>query len=293
VRRLLIIGCGDVARRALPWLLRRFRVYASVRTGEDAAALRALGVTPIRADLDLRATLRRLTGIANLVLHCAPPPNAGTRDGRTRRLVATLGSARMVPRRLVYISTSGVYGDCRGESVAETRPPAPRSARAIRRADAEAVLRALGRRWGMTVSILRAPGIYASSRLPVERIGRGEPVLRHDEDVFTNHIHADDLARICCRALWRGRPNRTYNASDDSRLRMGEYFDLVADAFGLPRPPRVSRSEAAGRLTAMTISFMDESRRLENRRIKRELGVRLRYPDVGRGLAAGRDRGDS
>jgi nucleoside-diphosphate-sugar epimerase len=287
---LLIIGCGDVVSRALPWLIRRYRVFATVRTAAQGAELRARGVTPILADLDRPRTLTRLAGIGNLVLHSAPPQESGARDLRTRRLVAALGRRHQAPRRLVYISTSGVYGDCGGARVDETRPVRPQTARARRRADAEAVLRRFGVRSGTAVAILRAPGIYAADRLPLARLQRGDPVLAAREDVFTNHIHAEDLARIAATALWRGRPGRVYNTADDSEMKMGDYFDLVADAFSLPRPPRVSRAEAGARLGAAALSFMGESRRLANGRIKRELGVRLKYPTVTSGLAAATHR---
>lgn len=288
MERLLIIGCGDVLRRALPWLTRRYVVRATARTVAAAGELRALGVTPIRADLDRPETLKRLASVATLVLHSAPPQESGARDARTRRLVAALAARRSLPRRIVYISTTGVYGDRGGARVTEASPARPGTARARRRVDAEGVLRRFGRRNRVGVSILRAPGIYAADRLPLARIERGDPVLRREEDVHTNHIHAEDLARLCVLALARGRPGRAYNASDDSELTMGEYFDLVADSFGLARPPRMTR-EAIGRvLTPMTMSFMQESRRLANARIKRELRARLRYPDVAAGLAGAR-----
>ncbi|MEW5887710.1 MAG: SDR family oxidoreductase [Pseudomonadota bacterium] len=286
MQRLLIIGCGDVVSRALPWLTRRYRVYATARTAAHGAELRARGVTPILADLDRPRTLARLAGIGNLVLHSAPPQDSGTRDLRTRRLVAALARGQVPPQRLVYISTSGVYGDCGGAWVGETRPVRPQTARGRRRADAEAVLRRFGVRSGTAVAILRAPGIYAADRLPLARLQRHDPVLAAQEDVFTNHIHAEDLAHIAALALSRGRPGRTYNAADDSRMKMGDYFDLVADAFNLPRPPRVSRAEAGTRLGAAALSFMGESRRLANGRIKRELGIRLKYPTVASGVAA-------
>lgn len=288
MERLLIIGCGDVVRRALPWLTRRYRVYAMVRTEADAVDLRALGVTPLSGDLDHARTLPRLAGIGTLVLHSAPPQEHGTRDLRTRRLVAALATARILPRRLIYISTTGVYGDCQGALVTEARASRPQSARALRRVDAEAVLRRFGRRNRITVSILRSPGIYAAERLPLERLKRGDPVLRREDDVHTNHIHADDLARAVAAALSRARPGRAYNVGDDSGMMMGDYFDLVADTFGLPRPARVSRAEAARLLKPMSLSFMSESRRLSNRRLKQELRVRLAYADVAAGLAAAR-----
>ena len=212
------------------------------------------------------------------MLHFAPPPSDGRDDPRTRKLLAALTRSRSIPRRLVYISTTGVYGDCAGARIDERRPRRARTPRARRRVAAEDRLRSWARRLGVGLAILRAPGIYAPTRLPVERIRQGSPVLRPDDDVFTNHIHADDLARATVAALFRGRPNRAYNVSDDSELKMGVWFDLVADAFRLPRPPRVSWEEAEQRIAPMLLSFMSESRRLANLRMKRELRVRLRYP---------------
>ncbi|MDP1651473.1 MAG: NAD(P)H-binding protein [Rhodocyclaceae bacterium] len=281
-RRLLIVGCGDVVRRALPLLTRRWQVVALVR--EPDPALRALGVRQVRGDLDQPATLRRLAGLAHAVLHSAPPPGAGDDDPRTRHLLAVLARRRSLPRRLVYISTSGVYGDCGGAAVPETRPLAVQSARARRRVAAEHQLRAAGRQ-GMRVSILRAPGIYATGRLPLERVRRGDPVLVAHEDSYTNHIHAEDLAAACVAALERGGANRTYNISDDSDLPMGDWFDKLADAFGLARPPRATRAEVITRLSPLLLSFMNESRRLTNTRMKRELKLRLRYPTVDAGIA--------
>ena len=286
MKRILIVGSGDVARRALPWLVRRFRVFALVRQPEAAVELRALGAVPVVGDLDDRQSLRRLAGIADAVLHFAPPPQTGHGDPRMARLLAALAGRSSLPQGVVYISTTGVYGDCAGGRVDETRPCRAQTARGRRRVDAERRLRAFGRRNQVRVALLRAPGIYAADRLPLERLRRGDPVLAADEDVHTNHIHAEDLARIACLALFRAGPGRAYNASDDSGLRMGEYFDAVAERFGLARPPRMARAEIVHHLSPLTLSFMSESRRLDNRRLKRELRLRLRYPTVADGLRA-------
>lgn len=289
MKRLLIVGCGDVAWRALPALRRRFRVFALLRDAAGADRWRAAGAIPILADLDDRASLRRISGIADHVLHLAPPPDRGTRDHRTQALLAALGRKKSLSQRLVYISTSGVYGDCGGAWVDETRRLHPESARGVRRADAERRLRMFGRDCGTVVSILRAPGIYAADRLPLERLRKRTPALCAEDDVYTNHIHADDLAAACVAALRRGRANRVYNVGDDSQLKMGEYFDRVADCFALPRPPRIAREEAERVLSPVQRSFMRESRRLANRRLKEELAVRLRYPQVDDGIRAARD----
>lgn len=287
MQRLLIIGCGEVVRRALPRLLQRYRVYALVRSHDPS--LRSLGLTQIVGDLDQPATLQRLAGLADIVLHSAPPRETdAAQDRRTQRLLAILASAKSLPRQLVYISTSGVYGDCGGAVVSETRPPNPESGRAARRVAAEHQLRRFGRTGQSRVSILRAPGIYAADRLPLERVKRGDPVLHSSEDSYSNHIHAEDLAAACVLALAHGRSNRVYNVSDDSDMKMGDWFSLLAATFELPLPPRVDRAEAERKLSPALLSFLRESRRLSNQRIKRELGLRLRYPTVQDGLAAAR-----
>lgn len=284
--RVLIVGCGDVGKRVAARLPAGVRVLALTSSAERVAGLRAQGLVPLRGDLDDARSLRRLAGLADRVLHLAPPRGEGARDGRTRALGQTL-LRRTRPRALVYGSTSGVYGDCGGDWVDETRRPAPRTERALRRLDAEAAVRFLGRAGGLRASVLRIPGIYAPDRAggtPRERLAKGTPVLRAEDDVYTNHIHADDLARACIAALWRGRAQRVVNASDDTALKMGDYFDLAADLYGMPRPPRVAAEEARGQLPLMVLSFMSESRRLLNQRLKRELRLALHYPTVAAGL---------
>jgi nucleoside-diphosphate-sugar epimerase len=286
MKRLLIIGCGDVGLRVAALLRARCRIFALTRDAQRRAGLRDHGLTPLTGDLDQPATLDVLAGLAHDVIHLAPPPATGIADTRTAHLIAALGRGRSLPQHFVYISTSGVYGDCRGALVDETSPLRPLTDRARRRADAERRLREWGARTGVRVSILRVPGIYAADRLPVARIERGTPALLPQDDSYVNHVHADDLARMVVAALHRGQANRSYNASDDAPQKMGDYFDLVADRFSLPRPPRVARAEARAVLPDMLYSFMNESRRLTNRRVKQELRVRLRYPTVHEGIAA-------
>lgn len=311
---------GQRCARQLLARAARPRVIALTTRAERTGELRAQGIMPIVGDLDAPRSLRRLTGLAQTVLLLAPPPAHGDDDPRTQALLAALGSrtrhraarpatpgagarrrsARGVhpsvnggivteppaatgqyPRvRIVYASTTGVYGDCAGALIDETRPVAPSNARAKRRVAAERRLRRANTRGTTAASIVRIPGIYAHDRLPLARIGQGKPALVEADDVYTNHIHADDLAAIMLRAALRGRIGRVVHASDDTVLKMGAYFDRVADAFGLPRVPRISREVAQSTLEPMVLSFMRESRRLSNQRLKRELHVTLRYPSV-------------
>jgi nucleoside-diphosphate-sugar epimerase len=286
---LLIVGCGDVGLRVARLLRGRWRLLALTSSPARCEPLRSAGITPLVGNLDEPASLARLAGLAHAVLHLAPPPATGRSDPRTAALLAALARRGGV-QRLVYGSTTGVYGDAAGARFDETRAVAPTTDRAHRRVDAEAQVRLFGRRHGARVSVLRIPGIYALDREggdPRERVRRGAPVLRPEDDVYTNHIHADDLARACVRALSHGLPQRVVHVSDHSELSMGAHFDLVAQLSGLPPPPRLSRAEAQAVLPPMAMSFLSESRRLVNRRLTTELKLKLRYPTVAEALIAG------
>jgi len=263
MKRLLVAGFGDIARRAAPRLERRFAILRLSRADGF--------------DLDRPETLA--LEAAEALLHCAPPPGAGETDSRTANLLAALQKGRILPARVVYVSTSGVYGDCAGARVDEARPPAPQTARARRRLDAERRLALWCKSHGVSLVILRAPGIYAADRLPLARLRAGTPALRPEDDVYTSHIHADDLAAIAARALEEEAPPGVYNAADDTEMKLGDWLDLVAQRHGLPRPPRLARAQAVE-----LSSFMRESRRLDNGKLKRELGIRLQFPTVHEGL---------
>ncbi|MEO7105591.1 MAG: SDR family oxidoreductase [Rhodoferax sp.] len=286
--RVLIVGCGDVGLRVARQLQGRVRLLALTSQPARLPLLREQGVTPLLGNLDMAASLRRLAGLATRVVHLAPPPTEGWIDPRTQALVRAL-RLRKKPVSAVYGSTSGVYGDCGGSWVDETQMPIAATPRAQRRTHAEASVRFWGRASMVRASILRIPGIYAPDReggTPRARLLKGTPVLRQADDVYTNHIHADDLARACCLALWRGAPQRVYNVNDDSDMKMGDYFDFAADLYGLPRPPRIAREGASAHLPLKLLSFMGESRRMVNVRMKRELRLVLRYPSVRSGLVA-------
>ena len=286
---LLIVGCGDIGLRVAGLLRGRYRVLALTSTPQRAQLLRDAGVVPLIGNLDNAASLHRLGALSDSVLHLAPPPFSGRTDPRTANLLRALARSGRVDRvnRIVYGSTTGVYGDCGGALFDETRAVNPTTDRAQRRVDAETQLREFGRLMGVRITLLRIPGIYASDREgghPRERLKRGSPVLNAEDDVFTNHIHADDLARACVAALLRGLPQRVVHACDDTDLKMADYFDLAADLEGAARPRRIGRAQAEQELSPMLMSFMSESRRLMNGRLKTELKLKLRYPTVHTGL---------
>lgn len=296
--RLLIVGCGDVGQRVASILnaykstqAQPLRVLALTSSADRILPFRAQGIVPLLGNLDDKTSFQRLAGLATHVLHLAPPPSEGWRDPRTLALTRAL-RLRTAPSTFIYGSTSGVYGDLAGGKAMESLPTAARTPRAVRRVNAEQTVRFLGRSSinssFIRASILRIPGIYAPNReggTPKDRLLKGTPVLAEKDDVYTNHIHADDLARACLAALWRGKPQRVYNVNDDSRMKMGDYFDFAADLYNLPRPPRVPRSTAQDQLPLLLLSFMSESRQMDNSRLKGELKFKLRYPTVQTGLA--------
>ncbi|HET6801440.1 MAG TPA: NAD(P)H-binding protein [Casimicrobiaceae bacterium] len=276
--RLLIVGCGDIGLRIVARLHRRFRIVALTSSPQRVPLLRAAGAVPVIGNLDDRATLTRLRGFSARVIHLAPPSENGDGDRRTLHLVSALG--RRDDDRSVYISTTGVYGDTQGAWIDETARLATNEPRSLRRIAAERLMRTRRR-----AHVLRVPGIYAHDRLPLARLQQKLPALAPDDDVYTSHIHADDLARVAIVALLRGGRCRVTNTVDDSGLKMGEYFDLVADRFGLERPPRLARDALKQAVSPMMYSFMSASRRIRNRRLKRELRVRLDFPTVADALA--------
>ena len=292
-----MVGCGDVAARIARQLSQhgnRYRIRAVLRHTPNSPtwlAWRALGTTPIAADLDQPRSLHRLRGISDSVIYLAPPAEDSPADRRLNRCIAALHGGRSLPRRLVLIGTTGVYGDQQGALIDETCPIRAQTSRARRRAAAEQTFRRWRRsrtRCGLTGSpahrqtggILRVPGIYAADRLPTERLRTGTPALQPTDDTWTNHIHAEDLAHISWLALYRSASLRTINACDSSQIKMGAWFDAVADATGLPRPQRLPRNELKDRVSPMLYSFMSESRRLSNHRLRSELRVHLTYPTV-------------
>ena len=280
----LIVGCGDIGRRVADrW--QDVPVTGLVSSAASAEHLQAAGITPLRANLDDPASLKDLPLKDALVFYFAPPPPSGTTDPRMSHFLAALDPQRL-PARIVYISTSGVYGDRSGEMVNEDTPPNPQVDRARRRYDAEQQLRRFGQEHGVAVVILRVGGIYGPGRLPSKRLVDRVPIIHEHLAPSTNRIHAEDLAQICVAAARRGRADTIYNVSDGTDSNMTEYFNIVADFLKLPRPPTIDWKEAESNLSAGMLSYLRESRRMDNRRMLKELGIELQYPTLEAGLAA-------
>lgn len=284
----VIIGCGNVGRRvAAAWLAQGAPVTALARRPQAAEALRQLGIAPFLGDLDSPPTLSALRLQDVVLFYFAPPARDSEDERRLRRFLAV---DRAIPRRLIYISTSGVYGDCGGAWVDEDTPLNPQTPRAKRRADAELALDEFHTRSGAPVTILRVPAIYGPGALPLARLRRRDPVVIPTQAPFTNRIHVEDLVRACIVLAAEERATAIYNVSDGRPLNMTDYFFRVADYFGVPRPPVITLEEARERLSAEQLSFWTESRRLNNNRLLQRLPDGLLYPDLESGLAACRER---
>ena len=286
MEKIFIVGCGDIGERtAVLWQARANPVLALARSAASAERLRQLGITPVAGDLDAAESLHALPVADAVLYYFAPPPTQGETDPRMHALMAALDSGAR-PKKIIYISTTGVYGDGRGEWINENTPLRPQAARSKRRVDAESALRAFGTRHAVPVIILRVSGIYGPGRLPIDAIKARRPVLDEKESGYTNRIHADDLARICVAAAERGRADSIYNVSDGQPGTLAGYFNQLADALGEPRPPVITRAEAQTLLSAGMLSYLNESRRIDNRRLRKELGIELLYPTLEAGLAA-------
>jgi len=283
VKFIFIAGCGDIGLRVgRLWLARGLPVAALARSEASADRLKEAGISVVRGDLDDPVSLTALSLSEAIVYYFAPPPAKGTGDAR---MLAFTENAPL-SERVVYISTSAVYGDHGGDGIDEETPPMPCNEWARRRLDAEMTLRAWGRQEKVPVVILRVAGIYGPGRWPLERLRKGVPVLRPEECGYSNRIHADDLARIAVAAAERGGADRVYNVSDGSCSTLSEYFFAVADHFGFPRPRTLTLAEGRQIFSPMMLSYFTESRRMDNRRLVQELKVELRFPDLAAGLSA-------
>ncbi len=280
----LIVGCGDIGVRVARLVKQGGgNVSALVRSDESVERLRLLGIDPVTGNLDDLTSLADLPVAGKLVFYFAPPPGGGPFDSRMRNFCKSIDSTQL-PDKIVYISTSGVYGDCGGEWVTEETPINPQTSRAQRRADAEATLQEWGRVHDVPVVILRVTGIYGPGRLPLARIQQGHPILHEEESPPTNRIHADDLAAVCIKAAEKAIAGDIINVSDGQPGTMTQFFNAVSDLLDLPRLPQVDMSKAKQVMNPMMLSYLTETRRMNNRKMVEQLGVTLMYPDVESGL---------
>ena len=281
---IFIIGCGYVGTQvAQRWGKDNRSVAALARSAASANKLQATDINVVAGDLDDPASLQRLPINGSILYYFAPPPPSGTQDKRMRNFIAALDHIRP-PQQIVYISTTGVYGDSEGEWVSEESPTRPQADRAKRRLDAETCLREWCEPHRVTLTILRVAGIYGPDKLPIQRLQKGTPTLNEAECGYTNRIHVSDLVDICIAVTEQGEGVEIYNVSDGHPGTMTGYFDAVADTLGLPRPPAISMEEAREQLTPAMLSYLTESRRVDSRKLQKKLGIVLKYPDLVSGL---------
>jgi nucleoside-diphosphate-sugar epimerase len=273
--KLAIVGCGDVGLRLAEQVSHKVGVLALGRQVITKPKTRFIHI-----DLDERCNegLKKAARLATWVIYLAPPPVIGQDDVRMKHFLAHTGAIQ----RCIYVSTTAVYGAAKGAWVTETSPLMPTEGRGIRRVAAENRLK----RSSITrVSILRAPGIYAAERLPIERIQKGLPALIPEDDVPTNHIHADDLARLCWLGLFLGRNRRAYNAADGQPMMHGDYLSAVASTFDLQPPPRLPQAQTKAQLSPIAWSMLSGARRVSSARLLNEWQIQLKYPNMSTFLA--------
>ncbi len=281
---ILIVGCGDIGVRVAQLEKQAGRkVSGLVRSEEGAERLRSYGIVPVMGTLDDLTSLSDLPTGGKLVYYFAPPTGGGPFDSRMRSFCQAV-SAGPLPEKVVYMSTSGVYGDCGGEWVTEETPLNPQTSRAQRRVDAETTLKEWGQEHSVPVVILRVTGIYGPGRLPLARIQQGHPVLREEESPPTNRIHADDLAVVSVKAAETATDGDIFNVSDGQPGTMTQYFNLVSELLDLPPLPQVDMEEAKRVMNPMMLSYLTETRRMDNRKMIDQLGVTLTYPNLKAGL---------
>ena len=276
-----IIGCGYIGKRLARQLKQQHvPVQATVSSDASLAECKVLDIDCKLVDLDTSRPGLDLRG--RRMIYLAPPPPHGRRDTRMMNFIDAIGDGH--PDRFVLISTTGVYGDCAGEWIDETRPLAPNADRAYRRADAERQVQQFCESNDIPLVILRVAGIYGPGKIPVARIRSGEAIVNQDDSPYTNRIHAIDLVDICERALMDDRITGIYNVTDGHPGTMYEYFNGVAAALGLTAPPAISLAEAQQKLSAGMLSYMAESRRIDNSKLLRDFDMELRYPTLAEGL---------
>ncbi|MCK4744020.1 MAG: SDR family oxidoreductase [Sulfuriflexus sp.] len=286
MQAITIIGCGDIGRRvAALYQHEGAKIAGMVHSKSSVEALSGLGIAPIQANLDDTDTLRGSRYQDNLVFYFAPPPRIGERDTRMANWLSSL-EANNLPNKVVLISTTAVYGDSAGEWITELSPTTPGTDRGLRRLDAEQQLKQWADANDVGFVILRVPGIYGSGRLPRERLEKGLPVLNEAECGFTNRIHSDDLAMICVAAAKQEKSAEVFNVSDGHPSTMTDWFNQVADFLKLPRPPQVSMQEAEAVMTAGMLSYLKESRRIDNSKMLNDLDISLEFETIKKGIAA-------
>jgi len=298
MKSVLIIGCGDIGKRVARLCQQKGAVVSGLARSEQSAKdLQSLNITPISGDLSQSESLQGLFNESTYsidgadVYYFAPPPSKGATDPYIFNFLSAISGDHQ-PTKIILISTTAVYGDCQGKWITEEQPVNPQTDRGLRRLDAENSLRSWSEKTGVPIVILRVGGIYGAGRLPIERLEKGLPILKESESPFTNRIHQDDLAQICVAAGEYGslherkdEPNvDIYNVSDGQPSTMSFYFKAVAKANGISQPPEISRAKAESVMSAGMLSYLKESRRLENKSMLQGLQITLRYKNLEEGL---------
>jgi nucleoside-diphosphate-sugar epimerase len=243
----------------------------------------------VRPSSELRAAI---AGADHLLISAAP---GETGDPVLAALRADIAAAPKL-RSIVYLSSLSVYGDHGGTWIDESAPTIPKHARGAARVDAECAWQELGRSRDTPVAILRLAGIYGPGQNAFTRLQAGRAHRIDKPGHVFNRIHVADIAQAIDAAFERGIEG-AFNVTDDEPTPQGVPLVFAAELLGIPPPAEVAFAEAAKTMTPMALSFYGESKRVRNGKLKRDLGVTLRYPTYREGLralfAAGEGRSES
>jgi nucleoside-diphosphate-sugar epimerase len=289
--RAIIAGCGYVGKKLASRLKSEGYSVATIVRSIESCNILAQDYTCYNIDLDSDESLPKLDFTDAVLFYFIPPPAQGITDSRIARFLSLIPSQQAL-RKIVLISTTGVYGNCGEEWVDEERIPAPDTDRARRRLDAENVLTEWCHKRALDCVILRVPGIYGPDKLPVKRLQEKKPVLDLSESPWSNRIHIDDLVQSCINAMHYAGEFRVFNVSDGHPSSMTDFFLSVATALNLPLPPQISLEECKAIFSENMMSYLLESKKIKNERLLKALNVQIKYPTLQQGLAH-LDEGDS
>jgi len=281
-----IIGCGHIGVRVSQLLRQQnIKISATSHNENSKQHLTSIGIRVFSANLDEVSSLKNLPLQYADIFYFAPPAASGDTDQRISHFLSAL-EKKAPPRRIVYISTTGVYGNQNGEWITEKTPTAPHNARSKRRLSAEIQIRDFCYRRKTQYMILRVAGIYDTKKLPLEKINAGVKVLKTDIAPASNRIHAADLADICIAAMQSTHSNEIFNIADGNPSSISDYFIQTAKIFKLTPPQEINWEQAKKKLSPEMLSYLSESKKIDATYVQKKLGVALQYPDLNSGLIA-------
>jgi len=284
-----IIGCGYIGKKIANLLkVNGSPCHCFVKSEKSKETCLTTGYPVTQFNLDMQGLALNSSQLnefkKSTIAYLAPPQRNGLTDERVENFISALEEANTVPHKIILISTTGVYGNCNGDWIDESREVQPQAERAFRRLSAETQIIKYCEKNNVHFIVFRVPGIYASDKLPVKRITSGEPIVNAADSGYTNRIHAEDLSALCVEALLENVASGIYNCCDGQPSTMNDYFTKVADALNYPRPEEISLLQARQQLSEGMLSYLAESKRISNKKLLSHFNTKFKYPNLTSGL---------